>query len=65
MKNFIRKIAKDKKITMNKVAKESELSKSQVHSVASGINVPTIETARKIAKVLGVTLEEVFPEEIK
>lgn len=61
--NRIREICKAKKITISKVIEDTGFAKSYVHSVANGESIPTIKNARKISKVLGSTLEEVFPEE--
>lgn len=65
MKNNIRKIAKEKKMTMNEVIEKSTMSKSQVHDIASGEFTPSVENARKIADALKSTIDQVFPRDKK
>jgi putative transcriptional regulator len=65
MNNRIREICKAKNITISKVIKDTGSAKSYIYSVVNGDSVPTIRKAREISKVLGATLEEVFPEEVQ
>lgn len=63
MNNNIKEICKAKEISISKLARAAELSRSHVNKIIDGETTPTIKNARKISNVLGATLEEVFPED--
>lgn len=60
MKNRVKEFADDKKIKFDSLAEKADLSKTTIYSIARGSSVPTIENAYKIAKILGVSIEELF-----
>jgi len=45
------------------VAEQAGVSRSAMAMIVNGKSDPTLRTARKIAKVLGVTIEELWPDE--
>lgn len=57
----ITKIAKEKNITMYRIAKESNLSMSYVWEICKGKREnPSITVISKIAKVLNTTVDELI-----
>ncbi|EOU1153723.1 helix-turn-helix domain-containing protein [Clostridium perfringens] len=57
----ITRIAKEKNITMYRIAKDSNLSMSYVWEICKGKREnPSIAVICKIAKVLGTTVEELI-----
>jgi len=55
----IRKIRKKKGISQDKLSKLAEVAYNTIIKIESGaIKNPTIETVQKIAKALGVSLDE-------
>ena len=59
--NNIARIAKEKNITMYRIAKDSNLSMSYVWEICKGKREnPSITVICKIAKALGTTVEELI-----
>lgn len=57
----IERIAKEKNITMYRIAKDSNLSMSYVWEICKGKREnPSITVISKIAKVLGTTVDELI-----
>lgn len=57
----LNKIAKEKNITMYRVAKDGELSMSYVWDIFKGKKEnPSLSILRKLAKTLDVTIEELI-----
>lgn len=57
----ISRIAKEKNITMYRIAKDGNLSMSYVWEICKGKrDNPSITVIRKIAKVLGTTVDELI-----
>lgn len=49
-------------LTQQQLADKVGISKSSIKKYETGINQPTLETAKKIAKVLNITLDELVKE---
>ena len=62
MQNKIREIAKQKELSISSVIKNTGLSKSYVYEIINNQTEPSLTNSRKIAHVLGESLNEVFPE---
>ncbi len=60
LKNNILKLRKQKGLTLEALANLSGTSKSRIHDLQYGEN-PKLETARKLAKGLGVSIDEIWP----
>jgi putative transcriptional regulator len=61
--NNIKTLAGKKGVKISEIIRLTGLSKSYVYDVINGKSVPTISVAQKIAKALGVTMAEVFPDD--
>jgi putative transcriptional regulator len=61
--NNIKTLAGKKGVKISEIIRLTGLSKSYVYDVINGKSVPTISVAQKIAKALGVTMTEVFPDD--
>lgn len=58
----IKRIRQDKKISQNKLARESGIAQSALSAIESSVKNPSVETIQLIAKALGVTISELFGE---
>lgn len=56
----IKKIREEKKISMSYLADKLKISKSTISRYESGKREPNLETLNKIAKALGVSIEELI-----
>lgn len=57
----IKKLRKEKGISQDRLSKLADLSSNTIVNIESGNNPnPTIETLQKIAKALGVSIEEII-----
>lgn len=56
----IKKIREEKKISMSYLADKLKISKSTISRYESGKREPNLETLNKIAKALGVPIEELL-----
>lgn len=63
MKNSIRKHRKLKGISMEALARTAGVCYVTMHCYESGKSVPSATNAIKIAKALGVTVEELMEED--
>jgi len=63
--NRIAQICEIKNVKIIDLSRNTGLARSYVYDVIKGKSIPTIKTGRKIAEFLGVSLEELFPEEDK
>lgn len=63
MKNNIRELVEGRGLKFSYVAKKAELSKSSFYEIMNGTSIPNLKNARRIAKVLKVPLEKVFPDD--
>lgn len=63
MNNRIRQIIEKKGLKISHVISESGLAKSYFYDVMNGKSIPSLANARKIAEVIGVPLDELFPNE--
>ena len=61
--NNIKTLAGKKGVKISEIIRLTGLSKSYVYDVINGKSVRTISVAQKIAKALGVTMTEVFPDD--
>jgi DNA-binding XRE family transcriptional regulator len=50
-------------MTLESLARATRVSKGHIHSVEAGRSTPSIEVAYKIAKVLGMTVYEIWGDE--
>lgn len=58
----IKRIRQDKRISQNKLARESGIAQSALSAIESSVKNPSVETVQLIAKALGVTISELFGE---
>lgn len=63
MNNRIREIIEKKGLKVSYVIAKSGLAKSYFYDVMNGKSIPSLFIARKIAEVIGVPLDELFPDE--
>jgi len=63
MKNKIREIRKNIKMTQKQLGKKTALSERQINRIENGKSDPTIKTLVNIASVLGVTVGYLLYEE--
>ena len=61
--NRIRKIRLQRNITQIKLAETLGVTQGVISSWETGRNKPALGTARKLAKALGCTIEELFERE--
>lgn len=59
--NPLRKIRRSKKFSVSELAKRSDLTERTIYNIETGIRFGSTETLRKLAEVLGVTIEELLP----
>ena len=60
MKNRIQELRKEKHITQEDLAVRCSVTRQTIISLENGKYNPSIFLARKIAKVFGLTIEQVF-----
>lgn len=60
MKNFLKTIRRQKNLTINQVCRPTGISTSMWSMAESGSRTPSLETAIKMARVLGVGLDDIF-----
>jgi len=60
MKNIIAELRKSRKITQEELAEQCEVSRQTIISLENGRYNPSILLAHKIARVFGLSIEEVF-----
>lgn len=65
MFNKIKSIIDEKGLKLTFILTKTGFSKSYFYDLSHGKTVPSLANARKLAKVLGVTVDELFPEEIE
>ena len=65
MKIYLREIRKAKQVSIRKLAKLSGVSKSHIGNIELLHYIPTICTLYKLAKALGVKMEDLFSCEDK
>lgn len=63
MSNKIRQAIKEKGLKISYVIAETGLAKSSFYEVMNGKSIPSLENARTISRIIGVPLDELFPEE--
>ena len=56
----IRRLRTEKKISIVKLSVESGISRSHLYYIETRQTSPTLETLAKIAKVLGVSIKDLF-----
>ena len=59
----IKELRKSKQFTQAQVSQITGISPRLLRYYESGIRVPDVMTARRIANALGVTLDDIFPLE--
>lgn len=60
--NNIKELRFDARLTLQALGDLSCISKTQVHGLEQGRHTPTLTTAYKIARVLGVSVYKVWPD---
>lgn len=60
--SVIKRLRLEKGLSQKRLAEEAGLSQSFIHSIEVGQKSPTIRSIRKIAKALGVPVEEIIRE---
>ena len=60
MKNNIVILRKQNKITQEELAKASGISRQALYAIEKNKNVPTVETAMRIAEFFGKSVEDIF-----
>lgn len=58
------RIRKGKKLTQEAVANRAGIKRSYYGLIETGVRNPTLKIATQVAKALGVSIIEIFPEEI-
>lgn len=57
---LIKKIRKDKKITLNKLSKASGLSTTHINDIENNIKMPSLYAMIELAKSLKVDIKETY-----
>lgn len=60
MENKIRELRKELGLSQEKLAKQSNVSRQTINAIENNKYDPTLELAFKLAKVLRVTVDELF-----
>lgn len=60
MKNNLQKIRWEKNLSQKTLSQKSGVSQSVISSVENGLTTPNLTTALRLAKALGVSVEEIF-----
>ncbi len=60
LKNRIKVLRAEKNLTQEELAKKIGLSRQTINSIEKGKYVPSVLIALKMAKVFGVSVEEIF-----
>ena len=60
MKNKIRELRKQHQLTQDKLSQLTEVSRQTIISIENGRFDPSIMLAYKLARVFGLSIEEVF-----
>lgn len=60
MKNLIKEKRTEKNITQEEMAKKIDVSLSHYRNIERERNIPNVEIAIKIAKILNTTVENIF-----
>lgn len=59
--NRVKEIREAKKLSRRKLAEMIDMSPSYIQFIETGERNPTITTAHKLAKALGVSIDDLFP----
>lgn len=65
MKNQIKKMRKDIKMSQAELAKEIGVSRQTINAIENDKYNPTIDLASKLSRKFGVTIEELFLVDLK
>ena len=60
MKNNLQKIRWAKNLSQNTLSQKSGVPQSVISSVENGLTIPNLITALRLAKALGVAVEDMF-----
>lgn len=60
MKNNLQKIRWEKNLSQKTLSQKSNVPQSVISSVENGLTVPNLITALRLAKALGVSIEDIF-----
>lgn len=61
--NKIERLRREKNLSQKELGEILELTQSAISKIETGAALPSMETARKLTKVLGCTLDELFGAE--
>ncbi len=61
----LRFLRKSKNLSIYKISKETGISQNHISGIELGKRQPTIDTLSRLAKPLGITLAELFNEDIE
>ncbi len=59
----LRKVRLERGMTQNELAEHTGVCRQNISNIECGLTKPSINTAKKIAKVLGVSWEDFFSDE--
>lgn len=65
MKNHLQKFRTEAKLTLEELSSAAGISKSYAHGLEKDINSPGIEAAYAVAKVLGLSVYDIWPDTTK
>ncbi len=60
MKNNLQKIRWEKNWSQKTLSQKSQVPQSVISSVENGLTLPSLMTALRLAKALGVSVEDIF-----
>ena len=60
MKNNLQKIRWEKNLSQKTLSQKSGVPQSVISSVENGLTIPNLITALRLAKALGVAVEDIF-----
>ncbi|GLG01195.1 hypothetical protein Alches_12340 [Alicyclobacillus hesperidum subsp. aegles] len=63
METRLKKLLKERGLKQGWVAEQTGISLGAMSAIVNGKSDPTLRSARAIARVLGVSIEELWPEE--
>ncbi len=60
MKNRLREIRKEQQVAVKELARKTGVTPSMIYQVERDEKAPSLELAQNIARILGMTTDEVF-----
>ena len=59
-KNRLRELRKEKRLKQSDLAKKVGIFQSELSEIETGVRKPNVYLAKRIARTLGVSLDEIF-----